>query len=64
MSIDTPTKNKNYIFEAVFLLLIIIILFVDSLITLFSGLTKGIFKKEIITSKNNLGFDFEIRMKS
>ena len=39
------------------------ILFFKSLKTLSELFTYGIFKKEILTKKSNLGFDFKIRIK-
>lgn len=39
------------------------VLFFKSLKTLSELFTYGIFKKEILTKKSNLGFDFKIRIK-
>ena len=39
------------------------VLIFESLKTLFGLFTYGIFKKEILTTKSNLGFDFKIKFK-
>ncbi len=39
------------------------VLFFESLKTLSGLFTYGIFKKEILTTKSNLGFDFKIKIK-
>ena len=46
----------------VFFLFISILIF-ESLKTLTELFTYGIFKKEILTTKSNLGFDFKIKIK-
>ena len=46
----------------IFFLCIFIVIF-ESLKTLSGLFTYGIFKKEILTTKSNLGFDFKIKIK-
>ena len=46
----------------VFFFFIFILIF-ESLKTLTKLFTYGIFKKEILTNKSNLGFDFKIKIK-
>tara|TARA_Y100001968_G_C18942440_1_gene519365 strand:- start:268 stop:516 length:249 start_codon:yes stop_codon:yes gene_type:complete len=41
--------------------LALIILFLESIYILANGIKKGIFKKEVLTKKSNLGFDIIIR---
>ena len=57
-------KNKNYVVEnlLVFFLFIVFIFF-KSLKTLSEIFSYGIFKKEILTTKSNLGFDIKIKIK-
>ena len=46
----------------IFFLLLFVLVF-KSLKTLSMLFTYGIFKKEILTTKSNLGFDFKIKIK-
>ena len=46
----------------IFFLFISVLIF-ESLKTLSGLFTYGIFKKEILTTKSNLGFDFKIKIK-
>ena len=57
-------KNKNLLVEnlIVFFLFTAAIVF-KSLITLSRIFTYGIFKKEILTTKSNLGVDIQIKIK-
>ena len=63
--IQTSTKkNKNSITNSFIILVFSIIsIFIESLIIISSFFKKGIFKKEILTQKNNLGFDLIIKRK-
>ena len=58
------SKNKNLLVEnlIVFFLFIVVIVF-NSLKTLTKIFTYGILKKEILTTKSNLGVDIKIRFK-
>ena len=58
-------KNKNNSITYNFIILIIstISLFVESIITIISLFKKGIFKKEILSKKTDLGFDLIIKRK-
>ena len=57
-------KNKNLLTEniIVFFLFTVFLVF-KSLKTLFKIFTYGIIKKEIITTKSNLGVDLKIKIK-
>ncbi len=57
-------KNKNILVEniMVFFLLTIFLVF-KSLKTLSKVFTYGIYKKEILTTKSNLGVDISIKIK-
>ncbi len=57
-------KKRSYLVDSImiFFLLISFLIF-ESLITLSGIFTYGIFKKEILTTKSNLGFDFKIRIR-
>ncbi len=57
-------KKRSYLVDSImiFFLLISFLVF-ESLKTLSGIFTYGIFKKEILTTKSNLGFDFKIKMR-
>jgi len=57
-------KNKNLLVEnlIVFFLFTVVLVF-KSLKTLSRIFTYGIFKKEILTTKSNLGVDIKIKIK-
>ena len=57
-------KKRSYLVDSImiFLLLISFLVF-ESLKTLSGVFTYGIFKKEILTTKSNLGFDFKIKIR-
>ena len=57
-------KNKNILVEnlIVFFLFTVVLVF-NSLKTLSRIFTYGIFKKEILTTKSNLGVDIKIKIK-
>ena len=57
-------KKRSYLVDSImiFFLLISFLVF-ESLKTLSSIFTYGIFKKEILTTKSNLGFDFKIKIR-
>ena len=57
-------KKRSYLVDSImiFLLLISFLVF-ESLKTLSGIFTYGIFKKEILTNKSNLGFDFKIKIR-
>jgi hypothetical protein len=60
-----PKKINNNSIANNFIILIfsIISLFVESIITIISLFKKGIFKKEILSKKTDLGFDLIIKRK-
>ena len=57
-------KKRSYLVDSImiFFLLISFLVF-ESLKTLSGIITYGIFKKEILTTKSNLGFDFKIKIR-
>ena len=57
-------KKRSYLVDSImiFFLLISFLIF-ESLKTLSRIFTYGIFKKEILTTKSNLGFDFKIKIR-
>ena len=74
--ITDPTKmkmraNKNKQIDSnntitnhfIILMFSIISLFIDSIVIIMSLFKKGIFKKEILSRKTNLGFDLIIKRK-
>ena len=57
-------KDKNYLVEnLIVFFLFIVVIFFKSLKTLSEIFSYGIFKKEILTTKSNLGFDLKIKLK-
>ena len=61
---NLDNKNKNFLVEnlIVFFLITVFLVF-KSLKTLSRIFTYGIFKKEILTNKSNLGVDIKIKIK-
>ena len=57
-------KNRSYLVDStmIFFLLISFLIF-EAVKTLSEIFTYGIFKKEILTTKSNLGFDFKIKIR-
>ena len=63
-NLENKNKNKNFLVEKliVFLLFTVFLVF-KSLKTLSRIFTYGILKKEILTTKSNLGVDIKIKIK-
>ena len=61
---NLSNKKRSYFVDSImiFFLLISFLIF-ESLKTLSGIFTYGIFKKEILTTKSNLGFDFKIKIR-
>ncbi len=61
---NLKNEGKNYVVEnfIVFFLFIVFLVF-KSLKTLSNIFSYGIFKKEILTTKSNLGVDIKIKIK-
>tara|TARA_Y100001968_G_scaffold261844_1_gene249832 strand:+ start:1036 stop:1275 length:240 start_codon:yes stop_codon:yes gene_type:complete len=51
--------NISYYF--IVTIIAIILLFIESIYILLSGIKKGFLKKEVLTKKSNLGFDIIIK---
>ena len=61
---DSKNKNNNSItYNFIILIFSIISLFVESILTIISLFKTGIFKKEILSKKTDLGFDLIIKRK-
>tara|TARA_B100000524_G_C23440616_1_gene295091 strand:+ start:396 stop:587 length:192 start_codon:yes stop_codon:yes gene_type:complete len=56
-------KRTSLVDSIIIFFLFSIVLFIKSLKTLSELFTYGILKKEILTTKSNLGFDFKIKIK-
>ena len=57
-------KSKNMFVENIIVFfLFFIFIFINSLKTLLEFFSYGIFKKEVLTTKSNLGFDMKIKIK-
>tara|TARA_B100000945_G_C19871852_1_gene363142 strand:- start:69 stop:260 length:192 start_codon:yes stop_codon:yes gene_type:complete len=57
-------KNKNFIVDNyIILVLLFSISAYKAIITLLELFSYGIYKKEILTNKSNLGFDLRIKIK-
>ena len=62
--LDNKNKNKNILVEnLIIFFLFAVLLFFKSLKTLSNIFTYGILKKEILTTKSNLGVDIKIKIK-
>ena len=61
---NLENKNKNILVENfIVFFLFIVLLVLKSLKTLSRIFTYGIFKKEILTTKSNIGVDIQIKIK-
>ena len=61
---DSKKNNNNSItYNFIILIISTISLFFESIITIISLFKKGIFKKEILSKKTDLGFDLIIKRK-
>ena len=57
-------KKRIYLVDSIIIFFFLIsFLIFESLKTLSGIFTYGIFKKEILTTKSNLGFDFKIKIR-
>ena len=57
-------KKRNSLVDSIIIFLLFVsVLIFESLRTLSELFTYGILKKEILTTKSNLGFDFKIKIK-
>ena len=56
-------KRSDLVDSIIIFFLFVTILIYESLKTLTRLFTYGILKKEILTTKSNLGFDFKIKIK-
>ena len=63
MEKKTSKGKESISFRAVFVLIAAIILFTESIYTLLVSFRKGFLKKQVLSSKTSLGFDFDIVMK-
>ena len=62
--VNSENKNKNILVEnIIFFFLFTVFLVFKSLKTLSEIFTYGILKKEILTTKSNLGVDIKIKIK-
>ena len=53
--------NRNIVGVFILSSITIIILFIESIFIILAGIKNGVFKKEVLTKKSNLGFDLIIR---
>ena len=57
-------QKRSYLIDSIMIFFFLIsFLIFESLKTLSEIFTYGIFKKEILTTKSNLGFDFQIKIR-
>ena len=56
-------KRNSFVDSIIIFFLFVSVLIYESLKTLSGLFTYGVFKKEILTTKSNLGFDFKIKIK-
>jgi len=63
-NLDNKNKNKNLLVENIIVyFLFTVFLVFNSLIIFFKIFSYGIIKKEILTTKSNLGVDLKIKIK-
>ena len=61
---NLKNKKRSIFFDSIIIFFFfILILIFEALKNLTELFTYGIFKKEILTTKSNLGFDFKIKIK-
>ncbi len=61
---NLKNKKRSILFDSIIIFFFFIfILIFESIKILTELFTYGIFKKEILTTKSNLGFDFKIKIK-
>ena len=61
---DNLLKKRIALIDSIIIFFLFVsVLIFESLKTLTGIFTYGIFKKEILTTKSNLGFDFTIKIK-
>tara|TARA_Y100001968_G_C19027518_1_gene558206 strand:+ start:243 stop:449 length:207 start_codon:yes stop_codon:yes gene_type:complete len=58
-----PNKKDSFTSDFIIFMISIISLFVESIIIIISLFKQGIFKKEILSKKTDLGFDLIIKEK-
>ncbi|WP_269622741.1 hypothetical protein [Prochlorococcus marinus] len=56
--------SKSLTSKVLIALLTITILFIESIFVLLKGFRRGIFKKQVLSNRSNLGFDIDIIIKS
>ena len=54
-------QKENIGYNFILITILLLILFFESIYIIISIIKKGIFKKEILTRKSNIGFDISIR---
>ncbi len=60
---STAKKNNSLASDFIIILFSVVFLFIESIVIILSLLKKGIFKREILSKKTNLGFDLIIKNK-
>ena len=63
MKTQKNQKSRNLSSQVIFFMITMVILSCESIVILLSGLKKGVFKKEVLSKKSNIGFDFKIVIK-
>ena len=57
-------KKTSYLVDSIMIFFLLISFLIFESLKILSGIfTYGIFKKEILTTKSNLGFDFKIKIR-
>ena len=58
------TNNEESIsHRIIFIVLIVLVLFIESIIIIFGSIFNGILRKEVLSKESKLGFDINIIMK-
>lgn len=60
MKYEKLANQEKLTSQAIFLLLISFILFIESIITILKGINNGLRRKEVLTKTANIGFNLDI----
>ncbi len=55
------TQDKSVTYNLIIAIVVLLILFLESIFILLSSIKKGILKKEVLTKSSNIGFDIVIK---
>ncbi len=59
----TSKNKRNVSYNMIIMIIVLTVLFIESVFTLLLGFKRGIRRREILTYKNDIGFDIDIIMR-